>query len=121
MDQTTIRFPQAGSDSTTISLSREQGENLQRVIEKESGIRFSAYLITVGMDRANVLAILAGRKKLSVKTLTRLMSGLENWSVECRTEFVMQKISGEDATSASSQSLEDLLFSEEMGMSDQGP
>lgn len=112
-----LRLPQAGTASTTISLTKEQGDQLQSLIERESGTRFSAYLIKVHMDRPNVAAILAGRKKLSVKTLAKLLSGLDSWDVECRTEFIVQKRIGEDVQNASSQSLEEMLFLEDMDMS----
>lgn len=113
----TLRLPQAGTASTTIRLTKEQGLSIERLIEKESGTRFSTYLIKVQMDRPNVAAMLAGRKKLSVKTLSKLLSGLDGWEVECRTEFIVQKTIGRDATSASSQSLEEMLFLEDMDMS----
>jgi len=105
-----LEFTQEGSDTTSVYLTPDQGEQLRDLIERDSKKRFSAYISSVGLLPSNVYGILAGRKKLSYKTLVRLLSNT-SYNPECRIEFLIQKDLGDIAQSASSPRLEEMLFS----------
>lgn len=104
-----IEFSQAGGDTTSIYLTPEQGEMLRSVIEKESQERFSRYVESVGLQPTNILGVLAGRRKVSYKTLMKLFSKIE-YHVECRVEFLIQKETGQTVSDASSVNLDEMLY-----------
>lgn len=104
---------QPGGPKTTILLSPEQGEELRALLEKNINSRFTTYCQLVGLQYTNVQAMLTGRKRISLDTMERLLSGI-NYNVECRTEFVIQKQTTMDAEDAHSTSLEEELFFEGM-------
>jgi hypothetical protein len=106
-----LEFSQVGSDTTSLYLTPEQGEALRDAIERDSKKRFSSYILSVGMLPQNVYGILSGRKKLSYRTLVRLLSNT-SYGVECRIEFLLQKQSGKHAVDVPSPELEEMLYSE---------
>ena len=108
MESTSLSNP--GIDTTSIMLDRSQSEALRSLIDKHIDCKFSTYLMRVGFDPANIYAIFAGRRKLTVKTLEKLLSGT-NLVVECRIEFLVQ-ICGSHVSNVPSPNLEEMLSSE---------
>jgi hypothetical protein len=115
-----IELSQEGSDTTSIYLTPEQGESLRIAIEQNTKRRFSSYIDSVGLLPSNVYGILAGRRKLSYKTLVRLLSNT-TLSAECRIDFIIQKELGNTVPDVTSLNLDDLLFSEDGGELDEVP
>ena len=107
-----LEFTQEGSDTTSIYLTPDQGEALRSAIEQDTKKRFASYILSVGLNPSNVYGILAGRKKLSYKTLVRLLSNT-NYFPSCHIEFIVQKKSGDTVQDASSVNLDELLYSED--------
>lgn len=108
-----MHIHQPGGSKTTIILSPEQGSEIRSLLEKNIDCRFTTYCHQVGLQYSNVQAMLTGRKKISLDTMERLLSGID-YTVECRTEFVIQKQTTLDAEDAHSTSLEEELFFEGM-------
>ena len=108
-----LRISQGGKDSTTITITPTQGSEIREYLEKNIDCRFSTYCQQVGIGYTNILAMLGGRKTLSLKTLQRLFSRTEI-EIECRVEFIIQKKSGNPANDACYPSLEEELFYEGM-------
>jgi len=109
-----IRISQGGSPSTTITITQQQGEQIRGFLEKNIDSRFSNYCREVGIEYTNIVAMLGGRKPLSIKTLNKLFSKLEV-DIECRIEFIIQKRDGITVDDARSTNLEEQLFLEGMG------
>ena len=104
------RIAQEGGQSTTIALTKAQGAALKTFIEANIDCRFTSYCHRIGMEYSNVSAIFAGRKKISLKTLERLLSAMDFY-VECQIEFIIQKKSTEIVKDALCPNLEEeLLF-----------
>jgi len=106
-----LNISQAGGDTVNVQLDPEQGRKLREYIERNINCRFSTYVRKVGIAESNIHAMLRGTKKMSVKTLNRLLS-CTDLELECRVEFQIQRKSGEAVQDASSPSLEEELLYE---------
>lgn len=106
-----LRFSQSGGPTTTILLTPEQGAEIKALLEKNIDCRFTSYCHTIGMAYSNISAMLGGRKKISLKSLERLFSAT-TFTIECRTEFIIQSCLTTDAQDVNYPSLEDELFLE---------
>lgn len=106
-----LNITQAGGETVNIQLDPEQGRHLRELIERNIDCRFSTYTNRVGIAETNVHAMLRGTKKISVKTLNKLLSNTD-LELECRVEFHIKKRSGENAQDASFPNLEEMLHSE---------
>ena len=99
-----------GAESTSIMLNREQAEALRSLIDRHTNCKLSTYIASVGLESSNVYAILSGRRKLTLQTLQRLLSGTD-LTVQCQIEFLIQK-NGGHASDVHYPSLEEQLSSE---------
>jgi len=109
-----LHITQEGGLSTTAYLTTEQGAALKLLIQQniDSG-RLTSYCHQVGMQYTNVANMLNGKKKVSLKTLQRLLSN-SPLEVECRVEFIITKKDTSIAQDADLRSLDDILFLEDM-------
>jgi len=105
-----VSVTNVGAESTSVMLNREQAEALRSLIDRHTNCKLSTYIASVGLEPSNVYAILGGRRKLTLKTLDRLLSGT-NLTVTCQIEFLIQT-SGDHALDAHYPSLEEQLSSE---------
>lgn len=112
-----MRIYQQGEGVASVNLSKDQGDQIQKLIEKNINCRFSTYIHQVGLQPSNVYAILSGRRKCSIKVLDKLLSGTE-YSVQCNLEFVIERIHGAPARSVPSQDIDEMLFLEDQDQFD---
>lgn len=102
---------QEGGPTTTLLLTKEQGQELKELIERNIDCRITSYCHKIGIEYSNLANILGGRKKISFRTLQRLVSDAP-FDVECQVQFLIKPT--KDAPDADYQSLEDILFLEEL-------
>jgi hypothetical protein len=105
-----LSLAQAGAPTTSIVLTPYQGEALRAIIAQSINCKFTSHIYKTGLLPPNVWPIFNGKKKVSLQTLERLISGT-NLEVECRVEFLI-RTRGEDAQDAPSVNLEPELFYE---------
>ena len=108
-----LRLCQEGGPTTTVRLSKEQGAELRALLEANMDCRLTTYCHKVGLAYSNLSNALAGRSKVSLKTLERIFSGTD-LIVECQVEFIIREGHTKTASDVDSQSLEDILFLEDM-------
>ena len=106
----TVSVTNIGAESTSVMLNREQAEALRSLLDKHINCKLSTYIASVGLESSNVYAILSGRRKLTLQTLQKLLSGTD-LTVQCQIEFLIQK-NGSHASDAHYPSLEEQLSSE---------
>ena len=115
-----IRLCQEGGPTTTILLTKEQGLELRALLEAHIDCRLTTYCHRVGLQYSNLSNILGGRTRVSLKTLQRIFSGTHLIST-CQVEFIIEEASTPNVQDAHYQSLEDILFLEDMDNAPEEP
>lgn len=99
-----------GAETTSVLLDPTQSEALRLLLHKHINCKLSNYIRSVGLEPPNIYAVLSGRRKLTLQTLNKLLSGI-NLTVQCQIEFQIQT-DGCPAQDAHYPSLEEQLSSE---------
>lgn len=117
-----LRIPLMTSARTTFTLSPEQGNQLRELILLQITTSFRHYVNeTVGLADSNVSAILSGKRPLSLFMLQKILSGTRMELVECTLNFTLENTAGGIVPRVQSQTIEEMLSSQEMNESDQEP
>ena len=99
-----MEITQAG-ENVSVTLDKEDGEKLRRIIEANCNKRFTAYIISLNFKPSNIYAMLDGRRKLTWKTLEKLLSETE-LEAECHITITLRKQDGQSVLDAFSQKQE---------------
>jgi len=102
---------QEAGPSTTIQISKEEGDQIKRALEENIDSRLTSYCHQIGMEHSNLCNYLGGRKKVSLKALNRIFSNA-SLEVEFEVKCVIRKQTTSDVEDAPSMNLDDILFSE---------
>jgi len=112
-----LSIAEVGNPTTSILLTKAQSFQLRGLIIRAIDCKFSTYIQKVGLVDKNVYAVFNGRRRLTLNTLERLLSGTD-LVVQCQIEFLVQT-NGGLVNGANYPNLEEELFLETGEESDQ--